>query len=107
MTAIRRAGLGCAVFMALILALMTDSPVQLHQLVRAVADAGAISAQSTPLYLATGVKDVFLSWLRDSRPDLVDRYAEVYSKGSEASRKYRKWLSVVRYALGASAARCA
>ncbi|MFJ1766853.1 hypothetical protein ACIOD2_41445 [Amycolatopsis sp. NPDC088138] len=40
----------------------------------AVAEVGATSVLYTPLYL-------------------VDRYAEVYSKGSETPRRYRDWLS--------------
>lgn len=91
-TAIRQAGLDCTVFMSPILPLLTDSPARLRELVHAVAEAGATSVLYTPLYLATGVKDVFLSWLRGARPDLVDRYVEVYSKGSESSQQYREWL---------------
>ena len=91
--AIRDAGMDCTVFMAPILPLMTDRPAQLEQLVEAVADAGATSVLYTPLYLATGIKDVFFAWLRSARPDLVDRYAEVYSKGSESSPRYRSRLS--------------
>ncbi|MGW6740705.1 radical SAM protein [Streptomyces sp. NPDC055025] len=91
-TAIREAGLDCTVFMSPILPLMTDSPAQLHELVRAVTQAGATSVLYTPLYLATGVKDVFLSWLRESRPDLAARYVQAYSNGSETSQQYRDWL---------------
>ncbi len=34
----------------------------------------------------------FLAWLRGYRPELVARYEEVYSRDSEASRRYRAWL---------------
>ncbi|MDX8048497.1 hypothetical protein SK571_03810 [Lentzea sp. BCCO 10_0798] len=39
------------------------------------------------------VKDVFPTWLGGVRTDLVSRYAEVCSKGSESSRRYQIWLS--------------
>ncbi len=90
--AIRDAGLDCTVFMSPILPLLTDSPDQLADLVRTVAEAGATSVLYTPLYLSAGVKDVFLAWLRGYRPELVARYEEVYSRDSEASRRYRAWL---------------
>ncbi|ALG10663.1 Rv2578c family radical SAM protein [Kibdelosporangium phytohabitans] len=91
--AIRDAGMECTVFMAPILPLMTDQPAQLEELVGAVADAGATTVLYTPLYLASGVKEVFFGWLRGARPDLLERYSEVYAKGSATSRRYRDWLS--------------
>lgn len=39
------------------------------------------------------MKDVFLSWLGGVRPDLLPRYAEVCSKGSESSPRYHDWLA--------------
>lgn len=36
---------------------------------------------------------MFLTWLGGVRPDLVSRYAEVCSKGSESSRRHQIWLS--------------
>ena len=91
--AIRDAGMDCTVFLSPILPLLTDRPEQLRSLVAAVAEAGATSVLYTPLYLATGVKEVFLDWLRDNHPELVDRYTEVYSGGSETPLRYRQWLA--------------
>jgi hypothetical protein len=65
---------------------------QLDELVAAVAGAGATSVLFTPLYLATGVKDVFLTWLRSEHPGLVDDYTQLYSTGSETPSRYREWL---------------
>jgi len=47
----------------------------------------------TPLYLATGVREVYLDWLRGYRPDLVERYSTVFARGSESSRRYHDWLA--------------
>jgi DNA repair photolyase len=91
--AIRSAGLDCTVFLAPILPLLTDKPEQLEELVAAVAAAGATSVLYTPLYLAGGVKEVFFDWLRDSHPELVREYGELYSHGSQTPRRYRDWLS--------------
>jgi len=87
--AIRDAGLDCTVFLSPILPRLTDSAEQLEELVAAVAEAGATSVLFHPLYLATGVKDVFFAWLRQAHPELVPDYTTLYSSGSETLRPYR------------------
>ncbi|WP_410641557.1 radical SAM protein [Amycolatopsis sp. lyj-346] len=87
--AIRDAGLGCTVFLSPILPRLTDSPAQLEELVAAVASAGATSVLYHPLYLSSGVKDVFFAWLRRAHPELVADYTTLYSSGSETLRPYR------------------
>jgi DNA repair photolyase len=91
--AIRDAGLPCTVFLAPILPYLTDSPAQLAELVHAVAAAGATHVLYTPLYLATGVKEVFFDWLREAHPELVATYTDLYAHGSRTPRQYRARLS--------------
>jgi DNA repair photolyase len=91
--AIRDAGLECTVFLAPILPGLTDRQEQLDELVGSVAAAGATHVLYTPLYLATGVKDVFFEWLRQAHPELVARYTELYAHGSQTPAPYREWLS--------------
>jgi DNA repair photolyase len=86
---IRDAGLECTVFLSPILPYLNDTDDQLDALLRAVTAAGATSVLYTPLYLATGVKEVFFAWLRHARPDLVAVYTRLYSAGSEALLSYR------------------
>jgi DNA repair photolyase len=88
-TAIRDAGLPCTVFLSPILPRLTDSPEQLAELVGAVAAAGATSVLFHPLYLSSGVKDVFFAWLRESHPDLVSEYTTLYSSVSKRLSEYR------------------
>ncbi|TDV43552.1 radical SAM protein [Actinophytocola oryzae] len=90
--AIADAGLECTVFLSPVLPHLNDTEAQLEELVGAVAGAGATSVLYTPLYLSSGVKDVFLTWLRQARPDLLDVYTRLYSSGSEAVRSYRDGL---------------
>jgi DNA repair photolyase len=90
--AIRDAGLDCTVFLAPILPGLTDGQDQLAELVGAVAAAGATNVLFTPLYLATGIKDVFLEWLRREHPALLDSYVDLYARGSETPRPYRDQL---------------
>lgn len=91
--AIRDAGLDCTVFLSPILPRLTDSGEQLEELVAAVASAGATAVLFHPLYLATGVKDVFFAWLRRAHPHLVPDYTTLYSSGSETLRPYRHEVS--------------
>jgi DNA repair photolyase len=91
--AIRDAGLDCTVFLSPILPRLTDSPEQLEELVSAVASAGATSVLFHPLYLSSGVKDVFMTWLRGAYPHLVPDYVTLYSSGSETLRPYRHEVS--------------
>jgi DNA repair photolyase len=87
--AIRDAGLECTVFLSPILPHLTDSTERLEELLDAVTAAGVTSVLYTPLYLSNGVKDVFMTWLRDAHPHLVDEYTRLYGRGSEALREYR------------------
>lgn len=86
--AIRDAGLECTVFLSPILPYLSDSPAQLAELVAAVAAAGATDVLFHPLYLSSGVKDVFFAWLRQAHPSLVDAYARLYASGSETAYRH-------------------
>jgi hypothetical protein len=41
--------------------------------------AGAVSITPIFLHLRPGVRDVFMPWLAQYRPDLVDRYRKLYA----------------------------
>ena len=45
---------------------------------RACIDAGAVSISSIGLHLRPGVRELFMPWLARERPDLVERYDELY-----------------------------
>jgi DNA repair photolyase len=95
----------CTVFLAPILPMLTDHPDELDELVREVAAARATAVLYTPLYLATGVRDVFFHWLRREQPGLLRDYANLYSEGSETPLECKSWLSgqiravIARYSL--------
>jgi hypothetical protein len=36
------------------------------------------------LHLRSGVKDVFMEWLRSTHPELVERYGQLYRRGAYA-----------------------
>ena len=58
-----------------------------------VEEAGATSIGGVALHLRGEVRDVFMDWLREQRPDLVPRYEELYRRGAYAPRAERERLS--------------
>jgi DNA repair photolyase len=86
---IRDAGMDCTVFLAPILPLLSDSEQQLDDVVAALAEAGATNVLPTPLYLMTGVKELYFTWLRRAHPELVGPYSELFAHGSRSPQPYR------------------
>jgi DNA repair photolyase len=68
------AGIPCGVLIAPILPELSDDPDQLNDVVDAVVEAGAVSVSAVGLHLRPGVKEHFMGWLHDARPDLEPGY---------------------------------
>ncbi|QNE18926.1 radical SAM protein [Kribbella qitaiheensis] len=88
--AVRSAGLPCGVMVAPVLPWMTDSAEQLDELLGELAEAGATGVTTLVLHLRPGVKEWFMGWLAQERPDLVSRYEQLYSRGANASPSFRR-----------------
>lgn len=88
--AVREAGLPCGVMVAPVLPWMTDSIEQLDDLLSELAAAGASGVTTLVLHLRPGVKEWFMGWLAQERPDLVKRYEDLYSRGANASPSFRR-----------------
>ena len=86
---LREAGLPCTVFIAPVLPHIADSEEQLDELAAAIADAGANEVVVTPLYLSKGVRELYASWLRSARPDLVPRYRALFGSNTWLPRGYQ------------------
>ena len=83
--AVRRlneAGVPCGVLVAPILPGLSDRDDQIRAVVSASLDAGAVSVGTSPLHLRAGVKDHYLAWLADMRPDLVPRHERLFARGA-------------------------
>jgi DNA repair photolyase len=91
--AARDAGLNCAVFLMPVLPYLTDTVDHLRTAISAIRDAGATSVQYSPLHLRRGAREWFLEWLGREHPDLVERYATLYTGGAYVPRGYSEWLS--------------
>jgi DNA repair photolyase len=94
---LNEAGIECGVLVAPVLPGMSDGPGMVEEVVKACVDAGAVSISSIYLHLRRGVKEHFMGWLQDARPDLAAMYAAQYrrssylgkDKGAELSARVR------------------
>jgi DNA repair photolyase len=83
---LREAGIPAGVLAAPILPGISDSTAQLEALARALVEAGVEHASPIVLHLRPGVKQEYLSWLADVRPDLLERYDQIYGRRSYAPK---------------------
>jgi DNA repair photolyase len=111
--AISARGLRCGVLMGPVLPFLTDSPSQLETTVRLAAQAGAAHVSPIVLHLRPGAREWFLQWLRETHPDLVGRYRELYRGGAYAPKAYQQQISAqvagfaARYGVGRTGPRAA
>jgi DNA repair photolyase len=94
--AIRQAGIPCGVLVAPVLPGLSDSPEQLDAVVKACVEAGAVSITPILLHLRAGVREHYLGWLAGARPDLLDRYAELYPRAYAATKTQDELSALVK-----------
>jgi DNA repair photolyase len=71
---------------------INDTPEEVAEIVRLADEAGATTVGAVALHLRGEVKDVFFEWLEERRPELLERYKELYAKGAYAPSAERKRL---------------
>jgi DNA repair photolyase len=89
---LNEAGIPCGVMVAPVLPGISDSPDQLRAVVSAALDAGATHVSPILLHLRPGVKEVYMRWLQDNYPELVQRHRSMYSKNAYAAQEDRNAL---------------
>ncbi len=105
-SAITGRGLRCGVLMGPILPFLSDSPAQLDQTVRQIADCGAASVTPVVLHLRPGAREWFCAWLRAHHPELAGSFRQLYGNGAYARRDYQQQISArvadlaARYGVG-------
>lgn len=88
---LREAGIPCTVLVAPILPGLSDGEEQLDAVVAACVAAGASSiSPGGVLYLKPGVREVFLSRLRSTHPELVERYDSLYAGSSYVPKELQE-----------------
>jgi DNA repair photolyase len=90
---LNRAGIPTGVLIAPLMPGINDSPAQVDELLNLATDAGATSISGIALHLRGEVRQVFMGWLREQRPDLVPRYERLYDRRAYAPAEERKRLS--------------
>jgi DNA repair photolyase len=90
---LNRAGIPTGVLIAPLMPGINDAPHQLEPLLQGAIDARATSIGGVALHLRGEVKGIFTDWLRAQRPDLIERYGELYRRGAYAPKQERERLS--------------
>jgi DNA repair photolyase len=75
---LRRRGIDSGVLIAPLMPGINDHPDQVRPIVEGAKKAGATFLGSAALHLRGEVKDVFVGWLQEKRPDLLPRYEALY-----------------------------
>ncbi len=87
------AGIRTGVLVAPLMPGINDDPEQVREILRLCAEAGAAYVTGLALHLRGEVRQVFMEWLGDHRPDLVARYRELYRRGAYAPVAERRRLT--------------
>jgi DNA repair photolyase len=90
---LNRAGIPTGILIAPLMPGINDSPQQVEAILEKAHEMGATSIGGIALHMRGEVRDVFMGWLRDARPDLVPRYDELYARGAYAPKAERDRLS--------------
>ncbi len=90
---LNRAGIPTGVLIAPLMPGINDAPEQLEPLLQAASEAGARNVAGIALHLRGEVRDVFMGWMRDARPELVPRYERLYARRAYAPQPERERLA--------------
>jgi DNA repair photolyase len=96
---LNRAGIPTGVLIAPLMPGINDDPRQVHEIVEAAAEAGATGISGIGLHLRGEVRGVFMEWLREYRPDLVEQYEDLYQRSAYLPRhEQERLMALVRRA---------
>jgi DNA repair photolyase len=73
---------------------INDAPDQVEKIVELATEANATYIGGQMLFLRGSVRDIFFEWLREHRPDLVERYERMYAKGAYLPAPERRRLEL-------------
>jgi DNA repair photolyase len=89
---LNRIGIPTGILIAPLMPGVNDGPGQVEKIIELAEAAGATSIGGQALFLRGSTRDVFFDWLRTKRPDLVERYEELYRNGAYVKPRERKAL---------------
>lgn len=76
---LNEAGISSGVMIAPLMPGINDDPARVKEIADMAEEAGATFIGGIALHLRQGVKEEFMGWLAESRPELVDRYERMYA----------------------------
>jgi DNA repair photolyase len=76
---LNRNGIPTGVLVAPLMPGVNDAPEQVERIVELATDANATYIGGQTLFLRGAVREIFFSWLRQHRPDLLPRYERLYA----------------------------
>jgi DNA repair photolyase len=87
-----RAGIPTSVLVAPLMPGINDNPRSVREIVERARAAGARNVTPVALHLRDGVREVFMDWLEESRPELAGDYAALYGHGAYLAAGERRRL---------------
>ncbi len=88
-----RAGIRTGVLVAPLMPGINDDPEHVAEILQLATEAGAAYVSGIALHLRGDVRQVFMDWMAEYRPDLLPRYRELYRGGAYAPQQERKRLA--------------
>ncbi|HEY6691853.1 MAG TPA: LAGLIDADG family homing endonuclease [Solirubrobacteraceae bacterium] len=79
---LNRLGIPTGILIAPLMPGINDSPEEVERIVALATEAGAVHVGGATLHLRGSVRELFFAWLREHRPDLLDRYGRLYARGA-------------------------
>jgi DNA repair photolyase len=79
---LNRIGIPTGILIAPLMPGINDQPEQVRKIVELATEAGAVHIGGQTLFLRGSVREIFFAWLREHRPDLLERYERLYASGA-------------------------
>jgi DNA repair photolyase len=91
---LNRNGIPTGVLIAPLMPGINDAPEQVRRIVEGATEADATYIGGQTLFLRGSTREVFFEFLRERRPELVERYERLYAKGAYLSPAERRKIEV-------------
>jgi DNA repair photolyase len=90
---LKRAGIRTGILVAPLMPGVNDAPEQVEPILELAAEAGADYVSGIALHLRGELRGLWFEWLEEHRPDLIERYRDLYRRGAYAPAPERARLA--------------